>query len=101
VQGVEDCTASFLPISTEIQVEETEQLQDQIEEFMAADPSLPTSRVVNGNGLSFRYDLKIFVPCTLAYFGQLVFMVLQRWVDSQNADFFMSVYRGSTILTFW
>ena len=101
VQGVEDCTASFLPISTKIQVEETEQLPDRIEEFVAADPSLPTSQVVNRNGLSSRYDLQIFVPCTLAYFGQLVFMVLQRWIDSQNADFFMRVYRGSTILTFW
>ena len=101
VQGVEDCTASFLSRSTEVRIEETESFQDRIEEFVAADTSLQTSRFGNGNGLSSRYDLKIFVPCTLAYFGQLVFLVLQRWVDSQNTDFFMTVYRGDTILTFW
>jgi hypothetical protein len=101
VQGVEDLTASFLSMPTKDEVEEVEQLQDQIEEFVAADSPLRTSRVGRSNGLPSRYNLKIFVPCTLAYFGQLVFLVLQRWVDSQNADVFMTVYRGNTILTFW
>jgi hypothetical protein len=101
VQGVEDCTASFLSTSTKEIGEETEQLQDRIDEFVAADTFLRKSQVGNGNGSRSRDNLKIFVPCTLAYFGQLVFLVLQRWVDSQNADFFMTVYRGNTILTFW
>jgi hypothetical protein len=101
VQGVEDLTASFLSMPTKDEVEETEQLQDRIEEFVAADSPLRTSRVGRTNGLRSRYNLKIFVPCTLAYFGQLVFLVLQRWVDSQNGDFFTTVYRGNTILTFW
>lgn len=101
VQGVEDCTASFLTLSDNEMLEETEQLQDRIEEFVAADTSLRTPRLANGKGLSSRYNLKIFVPCTLAYFGHLVFLVLQRWIDSQNADFFAMVYRGNTILTFW
>ena len=68
VQGVEDCTASFLTLSDNEMLEETEQLQDQIEGFVAADTSLRTPRVDNGKGLSSRYNLKIFVPCTLAYF---------------------------------
>jgi len=101
VQGVEDLTASFLSMPTKDEVEEAEQLQDRIEEFVAADSPLRTSRVGRTNGLCSRYNLKIFVPCTLAYFGQLVFLVLQRWVDSQNGDFFTTVYRGNTILTFW
>lgn len=101
VQGVEDLTASFLSMPTKDEVEEAEQLQDRIEEFVAADSPLRTSRVGRTNGLRSRYNLKIFVPCTLAYFGQLVFLVLQRWVDSQNGDFFTTVYRGNTILTFW
>ena len=101
VQGVEDLTASFLSMPTKDEVEEAEQLQDRIEEFVAADSPLRTSQVGRTNGLRSRYNLKIFVPCTLAYFGQLVFLVLQRWVDSQNGDFFTTVYRGNTILTFW
>ena len=101
VQGVEDLTASFLSMPTKVEVEEAEQLQDRIEEFVAADSPLRTSQVGRTNGLRSRYNLKIFVPCTLAYFGQLVFLVLQRWVDSQNGDFFTTVYRGNTILTFW
>jgi hypothetical protein len=101
VQGVEDLTASFLSMPTKDEVEEVEQLQDQIEEFVATDSPFRTSRVGRTNSLRSRYNLKIFVPCTLAYFGQLVFLVLQRWVDSQNADVFMTVYRGNTILTFW
>jgi hypothetical protein len=101
VQGVEDCTASFLSMSDKDTVEETRQLQDRIEEFVATDTPLRTPQAGVRNGLSSRYNLKIFVPCTLAYFGQLVFLVLQRWVDSQNPDFFRMVYRGDTILTFW
>ena len=101
VEGVEECTASFLSISTKKGEEEAELLQDRIEEFVAADTSIRKSRVGNGTGFHPRYNLKIFVPCTLAYFGQLVFLVLQRWVDSHDADFFMTVYRGNMILTFW
>lgn len=101
VQGVEECTASFLSGSSKDAEEETEQLQDRIEEFVIADTFLQKSRVGNGKDNRSRDKIYIFVPCTLAYFGQLLFLVLQRWVDSQNVDFFMKVYRGNTILTFW
>ena len=101
VQGVEDCTAYFLSKSDKDVVEETEQLQDRIEEFGVADTSRHPPRVRSGNWFSSRDNINIFVPCTLAYFGQLLFLVLQRWVDSQNVDLFTMVYRGNTILTFW
>jgi hypothetical protein len=101
VQGVEDCTAFFLSTSDKDVVEETEHLEDQIEEFVVADTSRHPPRVGIENWFSSRNNINIFVPCTLAYFGHLLFLVLQRWVDSQNADLFTMVYRGNTILTFW
>jgi hypothetical protein len=101
VQGVEDCTAVFSPLSKKDTVEETEQFQDHIEEFIATDTSLRPPQEEKGDGLSSRYNLKIFGPCTFAYFGNLVFLVLQRWVDSQNPSLFAMAYRGDTILTFW
>jgi hypothetical protein len=101
VQGVEDCTAAFSPLFKKDTVEETEHVQDHIEEFIATDISLRTPQEEKRDSLSSRYNLKIFVPCTFAYFGNLVFLVLQRWVDSQHPIFFAMVYRGDTILTFW
>lgn len=99
VQGVNECTISFMSVSKKDAVEEMESLHDRIEEFIPAGPSLPIPR--DRTASSSRETLKIFVPCTFAYFGNLVFLVLQRWVDSQNPSFFAMVYREDTILTFW